>query len=74
MYLTTVIYLPNRKVVGWSFSNDITASNINVKALTMALRNRGTKSGLIFHSDRGIQYACEEFKLLLNKSGIKQST
>lgn len=72
-YLTTVIDLADRKVVGWSFSNDMTAGNTTVKALVMAIRNRGLKPGLIFHSDRGIQYACDEFKILLNKNGIKQS-
>jgi len=72
-YLTTVIDLADRKVVGWSFSNDMTAGNTTVKALAMAIKNRGIKPGLIFHSDRGIQYACDEFKLMLNKNGIKQS-
>src|SRR5690606_24455173 len=71
-YLTTVIDLADRKVVGWSFSNDMTASNTSVKALVMAIRNRGVKPGLIFHSDRRIQYACDEFKSLLNENGIKQ--
>lgn len=71
-YLTTVIDLADRKVIGWSFSNDMTAGT-TVKALVMAIRNRGVKPGLIFHSDRGIQYACEEFKILLNEKGIKQS-
>jgi len=41
--------------------------------MAMAIKNRGIKPGLIFHSDRWIQYACDEFKLMLNKSGIKQS-
>lgn len=72
-YLTTVIDLADRKVVGWSFSNDMTAGNTTVKALAMAIKNRGIKPGLIFHSDRGIQYACDEFKLMLNKNGIKQN-
>jgi putative transposase len=55
-YLTTVINLADRKVVGWSFSNDMTASNTTAKALLMVIRNRGIKPGLIFTSDRGIQY------------------
>lgn len=73
VYLTTVIDLADRKVVGWAFSNDMTAANTTVKALKMAIKNRGVKSGLLFHSDRGVQYACDEFRLLLNKSGITQS-
>lgn len=73
IYLTTVIDLADRKVVGWSFSNDMTATNTTVKALKMAIKNRGVKNGLIFHSDRGVQYACDEFSALLNKSEIIQS-
>ncbi|MCT1523793.1 DDE-type integrase/transposase/recombinase [Sphingobacterium hotanense] len=40
-YLTTVIDRGDRKVVGWSFSNDMTAGNTTVKALAMAIKNRG---------------------------------
>lgn len=72
-YLTTVIDLVDRKVVEWSFSNDMTPGNTSVSALETAIRNRPVKPGMIFHSDRGIQYACEDFKLLLNKNDIKQS-
>ena len=73
MYLTTVIDLADRKVIGWAFSNDRTTTNTTIQALNMAVRNRGTKQGLIFHSDRGVQYACDEFKSLLKKNGIIQS-
>lgn len=73
IYLTTVIDLADRKVVGWSFSNDMSAVNTTVAALKMALKTRGVKQGLIFHSDRGVQYACDEFKTLLKKNGITQS-
>lgn len=67
-YLTTVIDLADQKVVGWSFSNDMSVVNTTVKALAMAIKNRRIKLGLIFHSDRGIQYACDEFKLMINKA------
>src|SRR5690606_16072628 len=73
MYLTTVIDLADRKVIGWAFSNDMTTTNTTIAALKMAVRNRGAKQGLIFHSDRGVQYACDEFKDLLKKNGIIQS-
>jgi putative transposase len=39
----------------------------------MAIRNRGVKDGLIFHSDRGIQYACDEFRRVIVKNKILQS-
>src|SRR5690554_1468868 len=58
LYLTTVIDLADRKVIGWAFSNDMTTANTTIEALKMAVRNRGAKQGLIFHSDRGGQYAC----------------
>ena len=39
----------------------------------MAVRNRAVKNGLIFHSDRGGQYACDEFKAILSQNNIIQS-
>ncbi|WP_366940696.1 MULTISPECIES: DDE-type integrase/transposase/recombinase [Elizabethkingia] len=55
LYLTTVIDLEDRKVIGWSLSTDMTAKNTSVEAIKMGIVNRGVKGGLIFHSDRGIQ-------------------
>lgn len=67
MYLTVVIDLADRMVVGWSLSNDMTAQNTVVAAFNMAVYRRGiTKSDeVLFHSDRGVQYACKEFVALL---------
>ena len=73
LYLTTVIDLADRKVVGWSFSSNMTAQDATVKALTKAIKNRGVLPGLIFHSDRGVQYACDEFRTLLIQNNITQS-
>lgn len=73
LYLTTVIDLADRKVIGWSFSKDMSAKNTSIAALRMALKNRGVKEGLIFHSDRGVQYACNAFKLLLEEQKILPS-
>jgi putative transposase len=63
LYLTTVIDLFDRKVIGWALSSTITARNTSVSAFRMALANRPitNNSPLIFHSDRGIQYVCGEF-------------
>ena len=63
LYLTTVIDLFDRKVIGWALSSVITARNTSVSVFRMALVNRPiiNNSPLIFHSDRGIQYACGEF-------------
>ena len=53
LYLTTVIDLADRKVIGWSLSTDMTAKNTSVEAIKMAIKNRGVKDGLIFHSTEG---------------------
>jgi len=66
LYLTTVIDLFDRKVIGWSQSSDMSAANTTIAAWRMAIRNRAINSKLIFHSDRGIQYACKEFTDLLD--------
>lgn len=68
-----MIDLADRKVIGWSFSNDMSAESASVAALKMAIKTRGTRNGLIFHSDRGIQYACNDFKALLSENRILQS-
>lgn len=73
LYLTTVIDLADRKVIGWSLSTDMTAKNTSVEAIKMAIKNRGVKDGLIFHSDRGVQYACDEFRALIVENKILQS-
>ncbi len=65
LYLTVVLDLADRKVIGWSLSETMQAKNTNVPALKMAIGNRPVRKSLIFHSDRGIQYACEEFRKVL---------
>jgi transposase InsO family protein len=62
IYLTSVIDLYDRKVVGWSLSDNLTAKDTAVRAYQMAVRNRKVAEGMIFHSDRGVQYASEEFR------------
>jgi transposase InsO family protein len=68
-YLTTVIDLLDRKVIGWALSKTMYTKQTSIAALKMALMNRPVKpeQSLIFHSDRGIQYACEEFVIEINK-------
>lgn len=62
-YLTTMIDLFDRKVIGWALSQTMLAAETSVAALKMALTNRPLhpQNNLILHSDRGIQYACNEF-------------
>jgi len=66
LYLCVVIDLWDRKVIGWSLATDMGASHV-VRALTMAEINRSPQSGLIFHSDRGVQYCSKEFRDALKK-------
>ncbi|UZR99784.1 IS3 family transposase [Chondrinema litorale] len=61
-YLTTIIDLADRKVVGWSLSNDMTAENTVLRAWSLARQRRDIKDGFVFHSDRGVQYACNQTK------------
>jgi len=65
LYLTTVIDLGDRKVIGWALSTTMKAEDTTVAAWKMAVVNRPITLDLIFHSDRGAQYACTEFTDLL---------
>jgi transposase InsO family protein len=72
LYLATVIDLFSRKVVGWSMDDHMRVSLVN-DALDMAIKRRKPKNGLIWHTDRGSQYASTAHKELLQKNGIIQS-
>lgn len=69
LYLTTVIDLFDRKVIGWALSETMKAKETVIPAFRMAMINRPIKDRkeLLFHSDRGIQYACDEFRIELEK-------
>ena len=76
-YLTTIIDLFDRKIIGWSQSSDMTTSNTVIVAFNMAIKHRGlsvtSANGLMLHSDRGSQYTSNEFIELLDKYGIIRS-
>lgn len=72
LYLAVVIDVYSRKVVGWSMSHTLHTSIVN-DALIMAIKRRKPSKGLIYHTDRGSQYASYEHKALLEKYGIIQS-
>tara|TARA_R110001599_G_scaffold56053_1_gene155149 strand:- start:417 stop:1283 length:867 start_codon:yes stop_codon:yes gene_type:complete len=74
LYLTVIIDLFDRKVIGWAMSEDLTAESTIIKAWYMAVGNRPIKQKLIFHSDRGSQYACTKFRNILKSyETIEQS-
>ena len=66
MYLTVIIDLFNRKIVGWSMSDNLTAEATILPAFRMASESVKLTEELIFHSDRGSQYASSKFKNLMN--------
>jgi len=72
LYLAVVIDLYSRRVVGWSMQEHMQASLVN-DALYMALCNRNPPKGLLWHTDRGSQYASDSHRQLLKEYGIIQS-
>jgi transposase InsO family protein len=75
MYLSVIIDLFNRKIIGWAFSDNLSTSDTIIPAWEMALAKTTITKELIFHSDRGVQYASDKFtSLIKNYNGlIKQS-
>lgn len=73
LYLTTVMDLGDRQIIGWSLSHRMNAEQTSIAALEQALTRRGCRKGLLFHSDQGVQYACEDFTNRLNNHHITQS-
>ena len=72
LYLAIVKDLCTRKIVGYSFSSRIDTT-LTLEALDMAVRRSNPPMGLIFHSDRGVQYAAHAFRDRLESYGIRQS-
>jgi transposase InsO family protein len=66
LYLTVILDLYDRKVIGWSISDSLAAEQTCL-ALEMAVGNRRTRERLIFHSDRGVQYCSDEFRSALER-------
>ena len=61
LYLTVIIDLFDRKIIGWAFSSCLETEHTTVAALAMAFKNRKAHERLIFHSDRGVQYCAKAF-------------
>ena len=69
LYLSIILDLASRRVVGWAMKDTLEAS-LATDALRMALSRRRPAPGLLHHSDRGVQYAAGEYRDLLNDHGI----
>ncbi len=72
LYLAVVIDLYSRKVVDWSMSNRMKAQLVNT-ALLMAIWKRKPGKGLVWHTDRGSQYASDSHRAILIEHAITQS-
>ena len=62
-----IMDLYDRKVIGWALSKSMKAAETTIPAWQMAIKNRPIERALIFHSGRGVQYACHAFTKLLKK-------
>jgi len=65
--------LGDRQIIGWSLSDTMSAKATSIAALDQALQKRAAPPGLLFHSNRGVQYACEDFTKRLSERQVVQS-
>lgn len=72
LYLAVVMDVFSRRIIGWSMQRTL-ACELVLAALHMALRQRGRTKQLIHHSDRGSQYASQEYQAHLAAAGIRCS-
>jgi putative transposase len=72
LFHAVVMDLFTRKLIGWSFSKQRN-SLMTQAALKAALANETPSANCLFHSDQGIEYAANEFKALVEKSGLIRS-
>jgi putative transposase len=69
LYLAGVMDLYGRKLVGWAMDSRMKTELVSA-ALKQAVGRTGASSGLIVHSDRGVQYASKDYQQLLKKHGF----
>jgi putative transposase len=72
LYVAVLLDLYARKVVGWAMSSHVDVTLVQ-EALRMALGRRQPAAGLLHHSDRGSQYACQAYQRLLADAGLRCS-
>ena len=69
LYLAAIMDLYSRKIVGWAMSERLDTVLV-LKALAMALLHRQPPRNLLFHSDRGVQYASADYRQALSQAGL----
>lgn len=72
LYLAATVDLASRNCVGWAMRSTLDAE-LAVSALRMAVKQRNPEPGLIHHSDRGSQYACDDFRAALKAHHMQAS-
>jgi len=72
LFLAAVMDLYSRQILGWSVWENLAAGGA-LQALRRALVNRRYPTGVIHHSDRGIQYACHEYRQQIQAAGLVAS-
>jgi putative transposase len=72
LYLAVILDLFSRRIVGWSLSHRL-GQELVLNAFQQALWRRRPGPGVIFHSDRGVQYACTALRNLLQQHKFIQS-
>jgi len=72
LYLAAILDLYSRKIVGWAMSESIDSALV-LSALSMALIHRDPPANLLFHSDRGAQYAAGSFRDALARASLVPS-
>lgn len=72
VYLAVILDAYSRRCIGWALERHLRAE-LAVAALRMAIAEREVRSGLVHHSDRGVQYASHEYTGLLEEQGIRIS-
>lgn len=72
LYLAAVLDLCSRRVVGWATADHLRAE-LPCQALSDAVRRCRPAGELLHHSDRGVQYACQEYRALLERHGLQAS-
>lgn len=71
-YMALLMDLYSRRIVGWSLKDDMTESLV-LGCLRLAIKERQPAAGLIHHTDRGGQYAGNEYRSILTRSRIRDS-
>jgi len=72
LYMAAIMDLHTRKIIGWSMRDHLRAE-LATSALMMAIQRQRPATGLVQHSDRGIQYACGDYQVALSQAGITPS-